>query len=69
MLNQDRSVADLMREWRRTAGLSTTDVAAVTGKSVRTIEGIEGGRGKDDFFTVEALRSLIEKAKKKNQLA
>jgi hypothetical protein len=48
---------------------SSSPSRSVTGKSVRTIEGIEGGRGKDDFFTVEALRSLIEKAKKKNQLA
>ena len=52
-----------MREWRRTAGLSTTEAGARLGLSRRTIEGIEQGRREGDELARIALEKLLEDAK------
>lgn len=58
------SVADLMREWRRVAGLNTAAAGERLGLSPRAIEDIEQGRRRaDDELTRIALKKLIEGAK------
>lgn len=59
-----KSVADLMREWRRIAGLSTADAGEQLGLSRRTIEDIELGRSRaNDRLAEIALKKLIDGAK------
>ncbi len=61
------SVADLMREWRRAAGLSTAEAGARIGLSARTIEGIEQGRRDGDDLARLGLLWLIERSQKRDQ--
>lgn len=64
MPRADKSVADLMREWRRVAGLSTGSAGERLGLSSRAIEDIEQGRRREsDELTRIALKKLIEDAK------
>ena len=44
MPRKSASVADLMREWRKLAGLKTTAAGERLGLSARAIEDIEQGR-------------------------
>lgn len=61
---RERSVADLMREWRRVAGINTAAAGERLGLSARSIEDIEQGRSRvDDALTRVALKKLIEDAK------
>ncbi len=61
---REKSTADLMREWRRAAALTTADAGERLGLSRRTIEDIELGRSRaDDVLTRIALKKLIEDAK------
>lgn len=56
--------ADLMREWRRLAGLNTAAAGERLGLSPRAIEDIEQGRRRaDDRLTEIALKKLIADAK------
>lgn len=57
-------VADLMREWRKLAGLNTAGAGERFGLSARAIEDIEQGRRRaGDELTRIALKKLIEDAK------
>ena len=59
-----RTVAELMREWRRVAGLSTSAAGERLGLSSRAIEDIEQGRRRaGDELTKIALKHLIQAAK------
>ena len=59
-----RSNADLMREWRKLAGLNTARAGDRLNMSARAIEDIEQGRRRaDDKLTEIALKKLIEDAK------
>lgn len=61
---REKSVAELMREWRRLAELSTSDAGARLGLSSRAVEDIEQGRRRaDDAFARIALKKLISDAK------
>jgi len=61
---RERSVADLMREWRKLAGLNTAGAGEHLGLSSRAIEDIEQGRRRaDDELTRIALKKLISDAK------
>ena len=56
----EQSVADLMREWRRLAGLNTTQAGEELGLSSRSIEDIEQGRTRaNDVLTRHGLEALI----------
>lgn len=56
-----KTVAELMRQWRSTEGISTTEAGDRFGLSKRTIEDIEQGRRRvDDELTRIALSSLIK---------
>lgn len=58
------SVADLMRQWRRLAGLNTTAAGERLGLTSRAIEDIEQGRRRaSDELTRIALKKLIRDAK------
>jgi transcriptional regulator with XRE-family HTH domain len=60
----DKSVADLMREWREVAGLSRAEAADLLGLSPNAIRDIEQGlRRAGDKLTMFALEKLIEDAK------
>ncbi|MEQ1698121.1 MAG: helix-turn-helix transcriptional regulator [Hyphomicrobiaceae bacterium] len=55
------TVAYLMREWRRLAGLNTSAAGERLGLSSRAIEDIEQGRRRvDDELARIALKKLIE---------
>lgn len=55
-----QSVADLMREWRRLAGLNTAQAGEELGLSSRSIEDIEQGRTRsNDVLTHHGLEALI----------
>lgn len=59
-----KAVADLMREWRNVAGLSTEQAGARVGLSARAIEDIEQGRRRaGDELTALGLKKLIETEK------
>jgi transcriptional regulator with XRE-family HTH domain len=59
-----KPVADLMREWRKLAGLNTAAAGERLGLSSRAIEDIEQGRRRvDDELTRVALKKLIDDAK------
>ena len=63
-MDDTKSVADLMREWRAVAGLNTTEAGAIVGLSGRTISEIEQGRIRGgDALTAIALKKLIYDAK------
>lgn len=58
------SIADLMREWRRLAGLNTAAAGERLGLTGRAIEDIEQGRRRAaDELTRIALKKLIRDAK------
>lgn len=58
------TVADLMREWRKLAGLNTAAAGERLGLSARAIEDIEQGRRRaDDELSRLGLKKLIEGAK------
>lgn len=58
------TVADLMREWRKIAGLNTAAAGERLGLSARAIEDIEQGRRRaDDKLSLLGLKKLIEDAK------
>lgn len=60
LVDRTTPIADLMREWRRRAGLNTTAAGERLGLSRRTIEDIEQGRSRaDDELTRIALLKLI----------
>ncbi|NCW20443.1 MAG: XRE family transcriptional regulator [Gammaproteobacteria bacterium] len=62
--NPEPTVADLMREWRRVAGLNTAAAGERLGLSPRAIEDIEQGRRRaDDELSRLGLKKLIEGAK------
>lgn len=64
MTDAPPAVADLMRAWRRAAGLSTADAGARLGLSSRSIEDIEQGRRRvGDVLTRIALENLLASAK------
>lgn len=64
------SIADLMREWRRLAGLSTAAAGERLSLSRRTIEDIELGRSRaDDVLGRHGLTALIEAEKKSTRRA
>lgn len=59
-----RSTADLMREWRRVAGLSREQAGERVGLAANAIRDIEQGlRRADDRLTQAGLKKLIEDAK------
>ncbi len=54
------TVADLMRQWRAAAGLTTAEAGERLDMSGRSIEDIEQGRRRaDDRLTEIALKKLI----------
>jgi len=58
------TVAELMREWRRAAGLNTAAAGERLGLSPRAIEDIEQGRRRaHDELSRLGLKKLIENAK------
>lgn len=58
------TVADLMREWRKLAGLNTAAAGERLGLSARAIEDIEQGRRRaDDELSRLGLKKLIGGAK------
>lgn len=64
MSRSEKPVADLMREWRAAAGLSTAQAGERVGLSRRTIEDIEQGRVRaNDELTRLGLFFLIKNAK------
>jgi transcriptional regulator with XRE-family HTH domain len=61
---REKSVADLMREWRKLAGLNTAAAGERLGLSARAIEDIEQGRRREgDELSRLGLKKLIETAK------
>lgn len=63
-LLRPHTTADLMREWRRVAGLSREQAAVVTGLGAAAIRDIEQGLRRDgDYLTAMGLKKLIEDAK------
>lgn len=59
-----KSVADLMREWRVTAGHNTQSAGRELGLSSRSIEDIEQGRTRvDDVLTRNGLEAMIAQAR------
>lgn len=64
LLRPEKSVADLMRDWRRRTGLNTAEAGERLGLSGRAIEDIEQGRRRaGDVLTALALKNLIKTAK------
>lgn len=64
MPRKDETVADLMREWRKLAGLNTAAAGERLGLSARAIEDIEQGRRRaDDQLSRLGLKKLIEDTK------
>ena len=62
------TVADLMRQWRAVAGLSTTEAGSRLGLSPRTIEDIEQGRRRTgDQLSMIALSALLTEARAQDQ--
>lgn len=58
------SVAELMRQWRKAADISTALAGARLGLSARAIEDIEQGRRRaDDELSRLGLKKLIEDTK------
>ncbi len=61
---REKSVADLMREWRRVAGLSREQAGDHLRLSANTIRDIEQGLSRaDDMLARIALEKMIEDAK------
>lgn len=61
---REKSVADLMREWRALAGINTAEAGARLGLTGRAIEDIEQGRRRaDDELARIALKKLIADSK------
>ncbi len=64
MPRPEKSVADLMREWRAVAGLTTAQAGERVGLSRRTIEDVEQGRIRvNDELTRAGLKYFLENAK------
>ena len=60
----DKSVADLMREWREVAGLSRAEAGERLGLAQNAIRDIEQGlRRNGDVLSAWGLKKLIEDAK------
>lgn len=63
MPRKTETVADLMREWRKLAGLNTAAAGERLGLSARAIEDIEQGRRRaNDELSRLGLKKLIESA-------
>lgn len=63
MPRAEKSVADLMREWRAAAGLSRAAAAARLALAPNTVRDIEQGVSRaDDVLARIALKKLIEDA-------
>lgn len=63
-MHRERSVADLMREWRKLASINTAAAGERLRLSSRAIEDIEQGRRRaDDELTRIALKKLIDDIK------
>ena len=61
---REKSTADLMREWRRVAGLSRDQAAARLEMAPGTLRDIEQGLSRaDDVLAQIGLKKLIEDAK------
>jgi transcriptional regulator with XRE-family HTH domain len=61
---REKSVADLMREWRKLAGLNTAAAGERLGLSPRAVEDIEQGRRRaGDELSRLGLKKLIESVK------
>lgn len=61
---REKSIADLMREWRRLAGLSRADAAVRLDMAPGTLRDIEQGLSRaDDALARIALEKLIDDAK------
>lgn len=61
---REKSVADLMREWRAVVGINTAAAGERLGLSPRTIEDIEQGRVRaDDELSRLGLKKLLDDAK------
>lgn len=61
---REKSVADLMREWRTAEGLNTAAAGERLGLSARAIEDIEQGRRRaGDELSKLGLKKLIDDAK------
>ncbi len=64
MTHPEKSVADLMREWRAATGLNTAAAGETLGMTSRAVENIEQGRRRvDDELTRIALKKMIADAK------
>jgi predicted transcriptional regulator len=62
------TTADLMRQWRAAAGLSTTEAGSRLGLSSRTIEDVEQGRRRaGDQLSMIALNALIRETATQDQ--
>jgi DNA-binding XRE family transcriptional regulator len=60
---KEKTVAELMRQWRRLMDYNTAQAGEFLGLSDRAIEDIEQGRRRDgDKLTAIALRSLMSDA-------
>lgn len=69
-MSDQPSIADLMREWRRLAGLSRAEAAARLSMAVGTLRDIEQGLSRaDDTLARMALEGLIAAAKKSTRAA
>lgn len=64
MARSPETVADLMRKWRKLAGLSRAQAGVYVGLAPNAIRDIEQGlRRADDKLTALGLKKLIEDAK------
>lgn len=63
-MTRENSVADLMREWRRVAGLSRAEAAERIGMAPNGVRDIEQGlRRAGDLLTAEGLKKMISDVK------
>jgi DNA-binding XRE family transcriptional regulator len=61
---REKSVADLMRQWRQAAGINSASAGQRLGLSARTIEDIEQGRTRvDDELSRLGLKKLLDDEK------
>lgn len=63
-MSREKSTADLMREWRRVAGLSRDQAASILGMAPGTLRDIEQGLSRaEDVLAQMGLKKMIEDAK------